>query len=966
MDDDEIIESESFLENQNAESVNDESEIVDQPTVKEMQEALNKSHPFGIKIWKPALYPKHRSIDTKTYQALHSIPGQRSSQFTAGNIFWALLFGWWIALVYILTSILLFAPIWILGITGSGLLKCFGFERGKMVEEMEIFGEYMKVLMNLSGYILWPFNKFVARVITGDAIPDIYSEMPPAEIPLMADNNYNQDDIQIEVDQQVPSSSTLAGPGRIRRDDYLNNQSHFDSEESWSEESSRNEHDSLLASLRHMLKKTYTRGFTRFYFSLVAWIILTPLHILVSGVCYFLILPIPMGKTSYYLLRHLYRHPLKLVAKHCDSFSENSNLHHFGEGYTAESSVSLQPPEDHLSASGRPKSYYYWSQETALTTKTPAINQENEGNSLNILPPIIATPSLSSTRNYVNSSHKEYQIVLCIYHAMGIEYFKYTIGGINIIFINLLSMIVFTLVDFYIIGPQNGYTGIADKMIIFFAGLLSTVPLAFFIGMAVSSITAETGSVAVGSVINATFGSIIEIILYAFGLMEGKEELVQGAMIGSFLVGLLALPGVSMFSGGIKRTEQRFNIKSASVTSTMLLVSVVGVFTPTLFQNIHGTYEFICKSCPVKETGQSCKECRIYQPHPTEDPIYKSSTRPLMYICAVILLLTYAVGLWFTLRTHAAHIYPEKKKKTPRLPTIELEATLVSPHPESSQPERSSHPQRRKIGRTKSVVSNTSTNPSIRKRRNHLSKLKTTPLNTSHHAPSTPVDNSSESSSDDEGHGHGNPGWDLAKSAGILLGCTVAYSLIAEVLIDSLDEILEILPLSEKTLGLTIFAIVPTVTEFYNAIAFAVGGNIVLSLEIGSAYAIQAALLQIPALVGFSALWNSYGRPLIDTPIPGKYIQGAFQLAAVPFTKTDESASKVNYQFTSEFTLVFPRWEFYTILFSVFLLTYVYLEGKSNYFKGALLLLTYIILIVAFFFEPDISGSSIPYTVMAM
>lgn len=38
MDDDEIIESESFLENQNAESVNDESEIVDQPTVKEMQE----------------------------------------------------------------------------------------------------------------------------------------------------------------------------------------------------------------------------------------------------------------------------------------------------------------------------------------------------------------------------------------------------------------------------------------------------------------------------------------------------------------------------------------------------------------------------------------------------------------------------------------------------------------------------------------------------------------------------------------------------------------------------------------------------------------------------------------------------------------------------------------------------------------------------------------------------------------
>lgn len=31
--------------------------------------------------------------------------------------------------------------------------------------------------------------------------------------------------------------------------------------------------------------------------------------------------------------------------------------------------------------------------------------------------------------------------------------------------------------------------------------------------------------------------------------------------------------------------------------------------------------------------------------------------------------------------------------------------------------------------------------------------------------------------------------------------------------------------------------------------------------------------------------------------------------------------------------------------------TYVYLEGKSNYFKGALLLITYFVLVSAFFFE---------------
>jgi Ca2+:H+ antiporter len=105
--------------------------------------------------------------------------------------------------------------------------------------------------------------------------------------------------------------------------------------------------------------------------------------------------------------------------------------------------------------------------------------------------------------------------------------------------------------------------------------------------MAVSSVTAETGSIAVGAVVNATFGSVIEIILYVMALLKGKEELVQGSLIGSFLLGLLALPGVSMFFGGLMKKEQRFNAKSASVTSTMLLIAAIGVFTPTLFHRVY-------------------------------------------------------------------------------------------------------------------------------------------------------------------------------------------------------------------------------------------------------------------------------------------------------------------------------------------------------------------------------------------
>lgn len=40
-------------------------------------------------------------------------------------------------------------------------------------------------------------------------------------------------------------------------------------------------------------------------------------------------------------------------------------------------------------------------------------------------------------------------------------------------------------------------------------------------------------------------------------------------------------------------------------------------------------------------------------------------------------------------------------------------------------------------------------------------------------------------------------------------------------------------------------------------------GNIALSMEIGSAYALQVLLLQIPALVFYSA-WHNAGVPAVD------------------------------------------------------------------------------------------------------
>lgn len=96
-------------------------------------------------------------------------------------------------------------------------------------------------------------------------------------------------------------------------------------------------------------------------------------------------------------------------------------------------------------------------------------------------------------------------------------------------------------------------------------------------------------------------------------------------------------------------------------------------------------------------------------------------------------------------------------------------------------------------------------------------------------------------------------------------------------------------------------------------------GNIALSMEIGSAYALQVCLLQIPALVLFSAMY-----PL-----------------EVPVEKVA--------QYT--FSLLFPQWDMVTVILCVFLLSYMYGEGKSNYFKGSILLLSYLVVITGYYFS---------------
>lgn len=51
------------------------------------------------------------------------------------------------------------------------------------------------------------------------------------------------------------------------------------------------------------------------------------------------------------------------------------------------------------------------------------------------------------------------------------------------------------------------------------------------------------------------------------------------------------------------------------------------------------------------------------------------------------------------------------------------------------------------------------------------------------------------------------------------------------------------------------------------------------------------------------------------------------------------------------FSLLFPQWDMVTVILCVFLLSYMYGEGKSNYFKGSILLLSYLVVVIGFYFS---------------
>jgi Ca2+:H+ antiporter len=176
----------------------------------------------------------------------------------------------------------------------------------------------------------------------------------------------------------------------------------------------------------------------------------------------------------------------------------------------------------------------------------------------------------------------------------------------------------------------------ADPVIVFAASALGVIPTAALMGTATEQLAARSGP-GIGGLLNVTFGNAPELIIALFALGAGLHEVVKASIIGSILGNILLVMGAAMLVGGARRERQFFDRTAASVQSIMLLLAIAALVMPALFELIEGTG----------------------LPNPGDERIdYDSTVEQLSFATAIVLILSYAAGLLFSLRTHRALFNP--------------------------------------------------------------------------------------------------------------------------------------------------------------------------------------------------------------------------------------------------------------------------------------------------------------------
>ena len=180
--------------------------------------------------------------------------------------------------------------------------------------------------------------------------------------------------------------------------------------------------------------------------------------------------------------------------------------------------------------------------------------------------------------------------------------------------------------------------GHASPTLIFGAAALGVIPTAAVMGRATEEIAHKAGP-GIGGIMNVTFGNAPELIIAFFALEKGLHEVVKASIAGSILGNVLLVMGASMLVGGLTAPrhgdsgvkEQRFEAQAAHAQAGMLLLAVIALIMPVIFELSTGG--------PLPKAGEN----RIN---------FGSDVEHLSLLVAIVLILIYVAGQYFSLKTH--------------------------------------------------------------------------------------------------------------------------------------------------------------------------------------------------------------------------------------------------------------------------------------------------------------------------
>ena len=124
-----------------------------------------------------------------------------------------------------------------------------------------------------------------------------------------------------------------------------------------------------------------------------------------------------------------------------------------------------------------------------------------------------------------------------------------------------------------------------EGQLTFVLAAVALIGLAWLLGEATEQAGGTVGPRA-SALLNASFGNLPEIVIVVLAINAGLNDIARASIIGSVTGNILLILGIALFMGGLKNGIQKFNARLAATNSSMLVLAVIGMGVPTLFQRV--------------------------------------------------------------------------------------------------------------------------------------------------------------------------------------------------------------------------------------------------------------------------------------------------------------------------------------------------------------------------------------------